>query len=330
MSSPFERSPRTPADSRQSEPAKTASSELLSEMEYLTGALSHDIRAYLMLTEHSFEELAGEIERRELRELDPLVQHVTACLGELRLFMDDLVTLSKTGKVEMEPERVDLGAIVDEVLYEQRQLLEERHIWVEVGTHFPEVYCHAKRVKQVVTNLVRNAALHGGDPKAPMLTLRAEVRQKPADAPEEPSPSEGPFGEPDPETKHCRTMVELMVHDNGPGIPREAQETIFEPGKRLADDVGGFGMGLAIARKIARFYGGEVRLQSNRETGTTFFVVLPGVGDLPGRNASSGDLPRARKLRARTDLAHRGDRSVHEGPLHVPPRAFTRSGDSDG
>jgi signal transduction histidine kinase len=277
-----------------------------------------------MLAEHSFGELTHEIQRRELRPLEPMAAHVSACLGELRLFMDDLVTLSKTGKVEMEPERVDLGAIVEQVLYEQRQLIESRGMEVEIGAHFPEVFCHAKRVKQVVTNLVRNAAQHGGDRHAPRLALRAEVRRETVE------PPEGPFGRPDPERNLRRTMVELIVHDNGPGIPPEAQETIFQPGKRLAESAGGFGMGLTIVRKIARFYGGDVHLAADPTEGTTFHVLLPGVGDSNEKNVPAGNVPGARKWRARTDTAHHPERSGKEGPLHVPPRAFTRSGDAEG
>ena len=73
--------------------------------------------------------------------------------------------------------------------------------------------------------------------------------------------------------------VELLVSDDGPGIPAADRERIFEPGfsgnGRPADrPSGGAGLGLSLARRLARAAGGDVQL-SDRGPGAHFVVRLP-------------------------------------------------------
>jgi signal transduction histidine kinase len=67
--------------------------------------------------------------------------------------------------------------------------------------------------------------------------------------------------------------VALTVADDGPGVPREIAANLFEP--LVTARVGGTGLGLALARRIAAAHGGSIRLMHS-ETGATFRVELPG------------------------------------------------------
>ena len=73
--------------------------------------------------------------------------------------------------------------------------------------------------------------------------------------------------------------VHLQVRDNGPGIPYEDQEHIFERFYRVHKDrarhTGGTGLGLSIVKNVIEAHGGEVSLQSIPGTGSTFHIVLP-------------------------------------------------------
>ena len=73
--------------------------------------------------------------------------------------------------------------------------------------------------------------------------------------------------------------VEVRIEDRGPGIPAEERERVFEPYVRLeasrARHTGGAGLGLAIARAIARAHGGEVTLAPREGGGTTASLILP-------------------------------------------------------
>lgn len=73
--------------------------------------------------------------------------------------------------------------------------------------------------------------------------------------------------------------VEVRIEDRGPGIPAAERERVFEPYVRLeasrARHTGGAGLGLAIARAIARAHGGDVRLEAREGGGTSAILTLP-------------------------------------------------------
>jgi two-component system osmolarity sensor histidine kinase EnvZ len=73
--------------------------------------------------------------------------------------------------------------------------------------------------------------------------------------------------------------IELAVDDNGPGIPQQRREEAFRPFHRLDEgrnlQAGGVGLGLAVARDIARAHGGDVRLEDSPLGGLRAVIWLP-------------------------------------------------------
>ncbi|HEU4976693.1 MAG TPA: HAMP domain-containing sensor histidine kinase [Baekduia sp.] len=83
--------------------------------------------------------------------------------------------------------------------------------------------------------------------------------------------------------------VRLVVSDDGPGVPPELQDRIFERFVRGDGDRGGStGLGLAIVRAVARTHGGDVRLESPPAGGARFVVTLPALGRAAGRRPEAG------------------------------------------
>ncbi|HVX14704.1 MAG TPA: hybrid sensor histidine kinase/response regulator [Pirellulales bacterium] len=223
------------------------------ELDHFVRALSHDMNANFMLLDHSFRELRRSCGPAPLAGLTDGFSHVEACLQQSRRFLEDLVTLARTGSVTMEPTRVDVGRVVADVLFEQRELLDERGVEVDVANDLPAVWCNERRVKQVVTNLVRNAVRHGCDRQRPRIRVSGRAA-----------------GDRD------QRFAWIAVHDNGYGIPAAAREEIFLPGRRLPNaHESGSGMGLAIVRKIVEHYGGRAFVDETCNEGTTFVVTLP-------------------------------------------------------
>lgn len=227
-------------------------------MDHIVRALSHDLAANFMVLEDSLRRLKRNHRQNPLAELSENFAHVEACLRESKRFLDDLVQLGKTGSVDMQAELVALGPLVREVVFEQRPLLDERGIEVKVAVHLPTVWCNEVRLRQIFTNLIRNAARHGCAASSPQI----EIHQV-----------EPPAGA-DPR------FVWLRVYDNGRGIPPAAREEIFLPGKRLASaHPDGSGMGLAIVRKAIAHYGGTIVVDANCHDGTAFLFSLPKSAD---------------------------------------------------
>tara|TARA_B100000029_G_scaffold505120_1_gene585265 strand:- start:290 stop:964 length:675 start_codon:yes stop_codon:yes gene_type:complete len=215
--------------------------------------LTHDINANFMVLRDSFDQLKQQVDENPLPRLMEGAAHVEACLLESKRLLDDLATLAKTGAVQMEPERVQLSDVVKETLFEQEELLKQREIMVYIGDAFPTVSCNRKRVKQVVTNLVRNAAIHGCDSQTPHIKIHCERIEQDG-----------------------VSFVKMVVHDNGAGIPLAMAEDIFEPGiQGNPREQEGSGMGLAIVRRIAEHHGGSAYVDRDVHDGTAIVITLP-------------------------------------------------------
>jgi len=275
------------------------------ELDYFVRALSHDMSANFMLLENAFSRLKRAINQPQRPDVEEHVAHVEACLIESRRFLDDLVGLAKTGRIAMEPSRVDVASVLDEVLCEQRDLIQGRGVEVVRPPWFPSVSCNPHRLKQVLTNLVRNAVLHGCDPNGPRISISAEPASRAAGGRAKMSPG---------------ASVALRIHDNGPGIAPQFREEIFLPGRRLGGTAAeGSGMGLAIVRKIVEYYGGRVFVDACCQTGTAIVFSVP-LADKPTLPSSENNAPPARSGSVACDTPHAG-RELHAVP--GPPMGGT-------
>ena len=140
-------------------------------------------------------------------------------------------------------EDVDLGRIVRESASAGSLLGAD--VRTVVGEGVPRVEADPVRLRQALDNLVSNAVRH-----APGEEIVVTVE-----------PGEG--------------VVRISVSDRGPGISREDQERVFEPGARLGADRAGSGLGLPLVRAIAIAHGGTLTLTSAPGEGATFTLTLP-------------------------------------------------------
>jgi signal transduction histidine kinase len=69
--------------------------------------------------------------------------------------------------------------------------------------------------------------------------------------------------------------VEIQIEDNGPGIPDEIKDKILQPFFTTKKGTEGTGLGLSITHDIIKAHGGEMKIESNVEHGTTFMVQIP-------------------------------------------------------
>jgi two-component system, OmpR family, osmolarity sensor histidine kinase EnvZ len=148
------------------------------------------------------------------------------------------------GEGDEEPAPVDLGEILQEVATDARRDSGN----VEVGWQGDmDVQLRALAIKRCLTNLVSNALRYGT--KVRLQAVRG------------------------------RTSVEITIDDNGPGIPPDKYEEVFRPFFRLDEsrnvDTGGVGLGLTIARDVARSHGGDVALAGSPMGGLRVVVRIP-------------------------------------------------------
>ena len=154
--------------------------------------------------------------------------------------------------LSMEPEPLDLAPLMrDEAAgFLPRLNGRKQQLDFSVPDQLPLVLADPRRVRQVISNLLDNAAKY--TPKGGHIDVHVE--------------EDG--GD-----------VVVIIADSGPGIPSEHIDRIFEPFHRvdsgLTRTVGGTGLGLAITRRIVDAHGGRIEVQSAPGAGTTFTVRLP-------------------------------------------------------
>jgi two-component system sensor histidine kinase MtrB len=219
--------------------------ELVRSKDELIASVSHEIRTPLTAVLgfaqllHDEAEALSEEERREL--LESLVTQST----DVANIVEDLLVAAKAdiGALNVVRLPVDLGAQAAQVLEGWSQTIVDR-----IGVEGGPVRCLADpaRVRQVIRNLVGNALRYGG----PHISVRVETRG---------------------------ALAVVSVVDDGPGIPPEDTERVFEKYQRGSQAPGltaALGLGLGLSRHLARLMDGD--LTYLREGGETVFeLTLP-------------------------------------------------------
>jgi signal transduction histidine kinase len=185
--------------------------------------------------------------------------------------ISEVLDLAKieAGKLDLQPETVDLTTLIDEIMGTARQLAEpgNNRLIVDAPDHLGAVTVDPMRLRQILLNLLSNACKFTKDGD---ITLRM---RRIADGP---------------------GWIELAVADTGIGISVEQQARLFEEFSQAdtttARRYGGTGLGLAIARRLARMMGGDVTLESEPGKGSVFTVRLPaGAGAADGGRVAGAD-----------------------------------------
>lgn len=224
----------------------------------LVRGLSHDLRNPLnVIYSHAQlleDGVIGDPSTEQKRSLAHIRRSVRALIG----LIEDLLELWRveTGELAPLPARTDLDALVRDVAEAYRALAESENHRIEVESlaELPHVDTDARRVRQVLGNLVSNAIKY--TPAGGCITIRLRAR-----------------------TGVIRSRrgrwVAIEVSDTGPGIPPDKVDAIFEEFTRLRPSVPGVGLGLAISRRIARMLGGDLTVVVGAEHGSTFVLSLP-------------------------------------------------------
>jgi two-component system, NtrC family, sensor kinase len=223
-------------------------------------SMSHELRTPLNAIIGLTEMLVANTARFGTEKaLEPL-RRVNAAGTHLLNLINEILDLSKieAGKLDLNPEPVDLTRLIDEVVGTAGQLAEKNknRLIVEAHENLGALTTDSMRLKQILLNLLSNACKFT---KEGEVTLRVH------------NVADG------------REWVELAVADSGIGMTADQQAKLFQDFTQAdsltARRYGGTGLGLAISRKLARMMGGDVFVASEPGKGSVFTVRLPGTGD---------------------------------------------------
>lgn len=214
------------------------------------GTVAHDLRAPLSAVLGFTELLLGDEGltpgQRELGE------RVSRAAGTMTRLTEELIEAVTAGGSPLRKEPVNLSLVVTHVVSRHQLLPPPRGVRVVVDKNPAEAPAMVRgdeaKLERVLDNLVSNAVKFSPDHGQVRVSLT-------------------------PDDRH----VEVRVHDDGPGLPAEQLEKVFEPFHRApgAAGVPGVGLGLTIVRQIIERHGGQVHVESALGAGATFVVRLP-------------------------------------------------------
>jgi signal transduction histidine kinase len=225
-------------------------------------SVSHELRTPLTSI-RSFSEILLSYDDTDAWDRKEFVRIINVESERLTRLIDDVLDLSKikAGKMVWNDQIISLEEIAKEVGKVHEPFLRERSLRLKTdfSTGLPAVFVDRDRIQQVITNLLSNAIKFS--PAGGLILIRAEI-----------FPGRR-FGE-------SLEWIKMSVSDRGAGIDERDRTSIFEKFNQgscdtLTNKPKGTGLGLPISREIISHYGGNIWVESEQGSGSTFFFTLP-------------------------------------------------------
>src|SRR5512132_2482996 len=235
---------------------QTAETEALRAVDQMKSdflaAMSHDFRSPLTVVRGAVELLLGERPGALTAGQRELAQSAERNVLRLEEFTEDLLEMARLeqGAVALEPEDLDVRALLTEIVADHQILAKQRRQWfaLDAPADAMKVSADRGRLRQALSNLVGNAIKYA--PTGTPINVRAERQNG---------------------------LFRIAVSDHGPGIPPEERGHMFEKffRGRGVGSTPGAGLGLSIARSLVVLHGGTLDYEDTPGGGSTFVVRLP-------------------------------------------------------
>ena len=227
------------------ERANTAKSSFLANMSHELRTPLNAIIGFTRIVRRKADQALPE---KQLENLDKVLVSAEHLLGLINSILD--IAKIEAGRVEVHPSTFNLHHVIDECLLTAQPLLRPGvQLTKEVPAELPPVYSDQEKVKQILLNLLSNAAkfTHQGQ-----INLLVQQRDE---------------------------ILHLAVSDTGIGISADAMQRIFQEFQQADSsttrEYGGTGLGLAISQRLAQLLNGRLTAASTPGAGSTFTFSMP-------------------------------------------------------
>ena len=216
--------------------------------------MSHELMTPVSKVLNGVDILSRLAHKENISQFDEVIEIIRTGAGELRWLMEDLLLINQISDKEVGPFRqtIDLSHAVQFMVEQTEAKYRRDNLVFEVNK--PDscpVNIHRKHLYHILHHLLDNAGKFSPKDSRPKITVQ-------------------PVGE---------AGAEIEIQDYGQGIKPELQEQVFDKfyqvDMSMTRESGGLGLGLYIARTLARIYGGEVTLTSQTGAGTTSRLSIP-------------------------------------------------------
>ncbi|MFC1782135.1 response regulator [Planctomycetota bacterium] len=226
------------------------------ELERFTYTVSHDLKSPLITIRGFLGVLEKDAAEGNIERLKADTMRINAAAEKMQQLLDVLLELSRIGQVVNLPEEAALGDIAHEAVELVAGRINDRGVQVEISPDLPVVCGDRLRLREVLQNLIDNAAKFMGDQPEPLIEIG--VRQD-------------------------GDKTVFYVRDNGMGIESRYQEKVFGLFDQLEPNKKGTGVGLALVKRIVELHGGRIWVESEGAgRGSTFYFTILSKSALQG------------------------------------------------
>jgi signal transduction histidine kinase len=219
------------------------------ELERFTYTVSHDLKSPLITISGFVGLLEVDTRSGNLEKFREDMQRINEAVEKMKRLLDELLELSRIGRIINPPSEIPFAKIVEEALSLVQGQLGAGNVEVHLQENLPTVRGDRPRLVEVLQNLIDNAAKFMGHQPAPKIEIG--IRQQ-------------------------QNEQVFFVRDNGIGIESKHREKVFGLFDKLDPRSDGTGVGLALARRIIEVHGGRIWVESEgRGSGSTFCFTLP-------------------------------------------------------
>jgi len=220
------------------------------ELERFLYTASHDLKSPVVTVRTFLGYLEQDIAANDAARIEKDTRYIRNAADKMARLLDELLDLSRVGRVTTPPVRMTLRSLAEEALSAVAGAISERGVTVTVDDHDILLHGDRPRLVEIWQNLVENACKFMGDQQAPRLEIGGEVH---------------------------RAETVFFVRDNGCGIDPRYHAKVFGLFEKLDPKAEGTGLGLAMVKRIVELYRGRIWIESaGQGQGSCFYFTLPG------------------------------------------------------
>jgi len=219
------------------------------ELERFTYTVSHDLKSPLITIKGFLGFLEEDVRGGDAGRLIADLSRIRQAADKMQGLLEDLLQLSRVGRIVNPPTRVSLGEITKEATDLVAGEILKRGVKISIAPGLPDVYGDRARLVEVMQNLLENAVKFMGSQAEPRIEIG--IGEKGGTS-------------------------AFFIRDNGIGIDPRYHDRIFGLFEKLGRNSEGSGVGLALVKRIIEYHGGQIWVESEGEgKGSTFWFTLP-------------------------------------------------------